>query len=306
MPITANGSDPVVSSWRHPAGTPRYFDPAYAETLIRRYNESLGSDISALDALLVHVEPLAKSILEYRASTKFEDLDELLSRVRLKLWRTVRLFDPARGSAFSFCARVINSAAMSAVGEAWARADRYTEITEAAGSTIPADIASREVIADIDHRIRRARSSCVDPFERRAQRWFVESFIDAGFVLKRHEAADSVMKVFGISHPRSRQLHDLTVLEVRRQLIGEKWLPLITPDLLKGTKLEALMRYAYFLGAADFSKLAVLMRDLAPSLVLAMRPENICGIRRGDPEASRANLRLVLDGEPNARPLFAQ
>jgi hypothetical protein len=61
------------------------------------------------------------------------------------------------------------------------------------------------------------------------------------------------------------------------------------------------MRYSRFLSQNDFSKLAVLMRDLAPSLVLLMRPENVCRIRRGDPEASRANLRLVLDGERNAR-----
>jgi hypothetical protein len=55
------------------------------------------------------------------------------------------------------------------------------------------------------------------------------------------------------------------MLGVRRQLIGEKRLPLITPDLLRGTKMEALRRYARFLSEADFRKLAVLMRDLAPS-----------------------------------------
>ena len=199
---------------------------------------------------------------------------------------------------------VVETAARSSVGEAWQRSERYTEFAEAAGSTVPADIASRDAVNDIEYRVRRARSSCADPFERRAQRWFIERFIDSGFALKRHEAADCVMRVFGITHPRSRQLHDLTMLEVRRQLIGEKRLPLITPDLLKGTKLEALRRYGRFLSAADFSKLAVLLKDLAPSLVLEMRPENICRIRRGDPEASRTNLRLVLDGEPTARPLF--
>lgn len=305
MPVpSVNGSESVVSSWRHPNGVSPIFDSAFAESLIRQYNESLGSDITALDSLLRHVEPLARSILEYRASSKFEELDELLSRVRLKLWKTLRLYDPARGTAFTFCATVITSAAMSSVAEAWARSDRHCEITEAAAYTVPADAASSEALSDINYRVRQAKSACTNPYERRAQRWFIESFIDTGFVLKRHQASDAVMRVFGISHPRSRQLHDLTMLEVRRQLVGEKRLPLITPDLLRRTKSHALMRYGPFLSRNDFSKLAVLMRDLAPSLVLAIRPENICRIRRGDPEATKVNLGLVLNGEPNARPLF--
>jgi hypothetical protein len=304
MPVAENGSEVLCPSWRHPNGTKVIFDSDLAEALIRRHNETGGADITNLDALLRHVEPLARSILEYRASTKFEELDELLSRVRLKLWRSLRLYDPTRGTAFSFVAKVITTVAMSAVGEAWARNERYSELDEAAGSTVPSDVGSREVLAHIEHKVRAAKSVCTDPYERRAQRWFIESLIDAGFVLKRHEASDCVMRVFNISHPRSRQLHDLTMLEVRRQLIGEKRLPLISPDLLRGTKIAVLARYAKFLSESDFSKLAVLLRDLAPSLVLLMRAENACRIRRGEPEATWINLRLVLDGPANARPLF--
>ena len=130
-------------------------------------------------------------------------------------------------------------------------------------------------------------------------------FVDAGFTLKRHEAADSVMKVFNLTHRRSRQLYDLTMLEIRRQLIGERRLPLITPDLLRGTRSEALARYSRFLTEPDFSRLAILLRELAPSLVFGIRPENICRIRKGDAEATGINLRLILDGKPTAKPLFA-
>jgi DNA-directed RNA polymerase specialized sigma24 family protein len=158
-----NGSEALRPSWRHPAGVTRVFDPALAETLIRQFNASQGADIAALNALLKHVEPLAKSILEYRASTKHEDIDELLSRVRLKLWKSLRLFDPLKGSSFTFCSRVILSAAMSSVGEAWQRNERYCELAEAAGSTAPADIASREVVKDIEYKVRRARSACTNP-----------------------------------------------------------------------------------------------------------------------------------------------
>jgi hypothetical protein len=293
---------PLKRSWRHHEGTTHYFDSDYAGKLIEEFNANGATE--PLQALLVHVEPLAKSILEYRASTKHEELDELLARIRLKLWKSLRLFNPAKGTAFTFCAQVINSAAMSTVGEVWAYRDKYFELNDENGFTASPALGSAEALDDIVYRVRQAKSACRNPYERRAQRWFIESFIDAGFVLRRHEAADAVMQVFSITHARSRQLHDLTMLEVRRQLIGEKRLPLITPDLLRGTKIQAINRYAKFLSENDFSKLAVLLRDLAPSLVLLMRPENACRIRRGEPEATRNNLRLILDGEPRARPLF--
>jgi hypothetical protein len=97
MPV-ANGSELSClfhPSWRHPNGTTQVFDPALAEALIRRHNETGGTDITNLDTLLRHIEPLAKSIVEYRGSTRHEELDELLSRVRLKLWKSLRLYDPA-------------------------------------------------------------------------------------------------------------------------------------------------------------------------------------------------------------------
>ena len=50
------------------------------------------------------------------------------------------------------------------------------------------------------------------------QRWFVSSFIDERFSQCRHQCGDATMNVFSLSHGRSRELYDLTMLEVRRVL----------------------------------------------------------------------------------------
>jgi hypothetical protein len=46
------------------------------------------------------------------------------------------------------------------------------------------------------------------------------------------------------------------------------------------------------------------MRDLAPSLVVLVKPANEPGIRRGEWSAVRENLERVLNGIPEAVPLF--
>ena len=52
-----------------------------------------------------------------------------------------------------------------------------------------------------------------DPCEIGMQKWYVESFIDGAFELRRHQCADAAMQVFGASHCCSRELYDLTMLE---------------------------------------------------------------------------------------------
>jgi hypothetical protein len=54
-----------------------------------------------------------------------------LSRIRIKLWRSLRLYNPAKGTAFSFCAKVISSTAPSAVGEPCARNGHFCPLDEA-------------------------------------------------------------------------------------------------------------------------------------------------------------------------------
>jgi len=98
-------SDQVLHpSWRHPAGTPRCFDSSYAARLIEEFNAT--GELAPLQELLVHCEELLRSQFEYRATTKYVPLAELMGTARVKIWRSLRLFDPARGSAFSFISRI--------------------------------------------------------------------------------------------------------------------------------------------------------------------------------------------------------
>jgi hypothetical protein len=48
------------------------------------------------------------------------------------------------------------------------------------------------------------------------------------------------------------------------------------------------------------------MRDLAPYLVILVRPANAAEIKAGKWEAVRENLELILNGTPEATPLFAE
>ena len=52
-----------------------------------------------------------------------------------------------------------------------------------------------------------------DPCEIGMQKWYVESFIDGAFELRRHQCADAAMQVYGASHYRSRESYYLTMLE---------------------------------------------------------------------------------------------
>jgi hypothetical protein len=92
-------SDQVLHpSWRHPAGTPRCFDSSYAARLIEEFNAT--GELAPLQELLVHCEELLRSQFEYRATTKYVPLAELMGTARVKIWRSLRLFDPARGVRF--------------------------------------------------------------------------------------------------------------------------------------------------------------------------------------------------------------
>jgi DNA-directed RNA polymerase specialized sigma24 family protein len=292
----------IYRTWRHHEGTNYYFDRDYARELIEEYNRT--GDQQSLNDLLEHIEPLARSILEYRCTTRHESIDELLSRIRIKIWRSLRLYDPSRGSAFSFCAKIISSTAASIVGEAWNRQARFLVLDEADRCAAPSDASANEAIEEIEHLVRQVKTGCTNRYELDAQRWFVDSFIDCGFHIRRHEASDAVMKVFGLDHSRSRQLFDLTMVAVRRELIPDRRLSPVTAFDLRGTKIQALVRYAKYLSSSEFTRLAVLLRDVAPSVVLTVNPRNGCAIRRGDWQAIRFNLRLVLNGSPSDHPLF--
>jgi hypothetical protein len=114
------------------------------------------------------------------------------------------------------------------------------------------------------------------------------------------------MVVFRIGHCRSRELYDLTMLEVRRALYDDvKRREQIVPGQLYGTRGHWMARYSPLLTESEFTMFAILMRDLAPYLLLIVDPSNGSNHRR-DRAATigRQNLEWVLYGHPDAVPLF--
>ncbi|HEX4201506.1 MAG TPA: hypothetical protein VHY59_08310, partial [Chthoniobacterales bacterium] len=52
------------------------------------------------------------------------------------------------------------------------------------------------------------------------QKWYVESFIDSAFSLHRHSCANAAMKVYGLSHKRSRQLYEFDLTRNPPRALG--------------------------------------------------------------------------------------
>ena len=116
--------------------------------------------------------------------------------------------------------------------------------------------------------------------------------------MRRHQCADAAMKVYGLSPRQSRQLYDLTLLEIRRTLWDETKHSPVTRAQLGRSKNRWVTRFANFLTPEEFTKFAVLMRGLPPSLVVLVKFCNEGKIRAGAWPALRENLRLVLEGDP--------
>jgi len=217
-------------TWRHPDGGQHYFNSDYARKLIETFNQC--GNMQAINELLRHVEPLAKSILEYRNTTQHESVDELMSKIRVKVWKSARLYDPGKGTTFSFVARIIQSISYSAVADAWNRAERFCELN---GENYyhPCGADSRFAVADIESRVFSIKTPCTDPYELQAQRWFANSFLDCEFHIRKHQAANCAMQVFRLDYVRSRWLFDLTLLSIRRELIADRRLTPISPGSLE-------------------------------------------------------------------------
>jgi hypothetical protein len=298
-------TEPEQKTWRGGTQGAHYFDNRFAESLIDRYNTC--ADLDAVNQLLTHAEPLIRSIIEYRSTVRYEMPEELVSKIQVKLWKSLRLFDRAKGTGFSFIAKIIESVSRSTVAEAWTRSERFCALDEAAAVSRNLDpLSTRQGLAEIIAKAHGVRTSCTLESELRAQRWLVDSFVDAEFMLKRHQASDSMMTVFGLSHARARQLFDLTLVALRRELIDERRLPAVAPLSLRGTKSQALIRYTKILSPEEFSRLATLLKDVAPSVVYTVKPQNFSAIRRGEREATLENLNLLLYGSPTDRPLFTE
>ena len=231
----------------------------------------------------------------------------MLAIVNRKLLISLPQFNRERGSAFSFVSRLATNMLCTRVTYRRKMASRYEPLDEVLAASTPderANLGSAIHLADLTTQIRTARSACPLEGERAAQRWYIASSLDSHFEMRRHECSNAAMKVFALSHHRSRQLFDLTLLAVRQVLWAESKHRAVTPGALRGTKQMHLSRFHNFLSPEEFSKFVALMRDLAPSLVLLVRPANAPRIKHGEWSAIRENLQLILESDPAASPLF--
>jgi DNA-directed RNA polymerase specialized sigma24 family protein len=287
--------------------TGNFFDSESVERLIADYQKTGESE--TLGRVIEKCEPIVMSLVRSRATMAYEREDELLSCVSRKLLVSIGQYDRTRGSAFSFVFRLTRNMLATVVTHRKKQASRYPALDPVLMVSVPderAGVESELAVKDLVTQIRGIRSPATDLHEREAQKWYTESFIDCGFELRRHQCADSAMKVYGLSHRRSRQLYDLTLLEIRRALWDETRHEVITRKELRGTKGLPLIRYTNFLTASEFTKFAALMRDLAPYLVILVRPANEQAIKSGDWPAVRENLELVLNGIPDSTRLYPE
>jgi sigma-70-like protein len=248
------------------------------------------------------------TLIRFYKTARYCSESELLSDVNLKLLRALDRFDPDKGSAFTFLSQVVTNTLRTSVTNARKRTKQHVEFDQAVATMLHTNgqSESRDAIDDLAHRIRsHVKTTVTDPREVGVQRWYVDSFIEGAFELRRHECADAAMAVYGLSHSRSRELHDLTLLECRRILYDDlPPRPPVVPARLVGTHAQWMTRYAHLMDAAEFSKFFALTKGLSLFVVILVDPANRSRRQDRCPAINRRNLEFVLNGHPDAAPLF--
>jgi len=298
----------MFTSKHSPAGTSPHFDNEQVTELICRYQT--GSDPEALAGIITRAQERAKTLIRFYGTARYLSEAELLSDVNWKLLRVVNKFDASKGSAFTFLSQVISTSLCTAVSNARKTASRYSQLDEEIASTLPAstegELAERAAAEDMAHRIRsQVKTTLSDETELSAQRWYVDSFSEDGFSARRYSCADAAVAVHGLSHARSRELYDLTMLGVRRVLYPAlPPRPPIIAGRLLGTRCAWMTRYAPLMNAAEFTKFVTLAKDPAPFVVILVDPSNRSRRQDRSAQVTRQNLEWVLNGHPDAVQLF--
>jgi hypothetical protein len=293
----------------HPNGDgSMHCDSGAIEASLRDY-QSTGST-AALDKFLAMAQERALTLIRYNHVTRYRTETELMSDITFKLIRSAPRFDSSRGSGFTFLSAVVMNVLRTNVTSARKHLGRFTELDESVLGEIAIDSGrrSREAIEDFTSKLRHGvRSVLTDESELATQRWYIDSFCNEDFASPRHSCANSCMRAYGVSRARSRELYDLTMAEARRILYGElKDRRTIFPGQLSGTRCAWMTSYAPLLSRDEFTKFAVIMRGLAPYLLLLIVDPGHENNHRRDrnPTVGRRNLELILYGSPAARLLF--
>jgi hypothetical protein len=273
--------------------------------LIARYQ---AGDAGSLGEVVRLTQPRAQTLIRFHKTHLYRPEDELLSDIAVKLMRSVGRFDPKRASGFSYVSRIIDSSLKTAVSTQRRHWSRNVELDIELANTLPARTDNWERADDLVHKIRsRVQTTLTDSIELDAQRWFVMSFYQDGFASRRHACADCCMSVFQLSHTRSRELHDLSMLEVRRALFDDlKPRERIVPNRLLGSRSAWMARYAPLLAESEFTRFCVLMAGLAPYVLLLILDPSKANSHRADrnPQIGRRSLERVLYGDADAKLLF--
>jgi hypothetical protein len=207
------------TSRHHPhGGASSHCDNGRIDAAIAQYQST--GDLESLSTIVELTRDRAQTLIRFRKTTRYVPMDELLSDVHSKLLRAVDMFDPSKGSAFTFVSQVISNTLCTAVTSRRKDLARHHRLNSVGLDKLVTngEVESQHAIDDLAHRVRvGVKTTLDDETERDVQRaWFVASFCDDGFEHRRHECADAAMTVYGVGHSRSRELYDLTMLEVRR------------------------------------------------------------------------------------------
>jgi sigma-70-like protein len=295
----------TVASRHNPNGGAQLnLDNARIESLIAQYQST--RDIETLSSIVALTHDRALTMIRFLRTSRYRTEAELISDINFKLLRAVDKFDPARGTAFTFVSKVVKNTLCTSVTSARKSSKQYVKLHPSIVRQLETKDEDRSATDDIAHRIRvSAKTTLSDPRETAAQRWYIESFMAQGFQSRRHECANAAMAVHNLSHARSRELYDLTMLEVRRVLYGDlKRRENIVAGRLLGTRLAWMARYRPLLSDDEFTKFVVLMRDLAPYLLLIIDPRNRNSHRHDRIAVTRETLDLILNGDRDAVPLY--
>jgi hypothetical protein len=265
-----------------------YFDEERSLSLFKAWKDS--GELSYLNDLLKLAMPIVERLIYTRGTTAFLPAEELLNAALVRLNRGLQFcYCPTKGRLFSFITKTTERVLIDEVRRKRSEAARVRPLDDCLLNSLSVNGADhRHAVADIHYRIMNIRTISACPFEQEAQRWLVRNLVESNFIFRRHECADSMSIVYGIAPNRSRKLFDVTVLSVRRALLGERKFKPVKVSELVGTRAKALVRYRDRLSSQEFARLVYLMKNLAPAII----------------ETGEMSLSEILYGSCREKPLF--